>query len=101
MQLAVWNIKFEAVAEGESISPTGGDLVEIKVSKPFRNGDVFLLETKAQIADEQLAKAQMSDIYVVPNPYVATSPIEPANNFRLGRGERRIEFVHLPKQVFD
>lgn len=98
LQLAVWNIKFEAADDGVNISPTGGDLIEIKVSKPFRNGDVFLLETKAQIADVQLAREQLNNIYVVPNPYIATSPIEPANNFRLGRGERRVEFVHLPSK---
>ena len=40
----------------------------------------------------------MDEIYVVPNPYVATTPIESSNNFKLGRGERRIEFVHLPPE---
>lgn len=98
VQLAVWNIKLQEPMEGESIPPAGGDVIRIMVSKPFRNGDVFLLKMKPQRADPELAKSQLDNIYVVPNPYIATTPIEPANNFRLGRGERRIEFVHLPSQ---
>ncbi|RMD94534.1 MAG: hypothetical protein D6813_02080, partial [Calditrichaeota bacterium] len=98
VQLAVWNVKLQEPMEGESIPPAGGDVIRIMVSKPFRNGDVFLLKMKPQRADPELAKSQLDNIYVVPNPYIATTPIEPANNFRLGRGERRIEFVHLPSQ---
>ena len=59
---------------------------------------MFQLRTSAQSVDQELARSQLENIYVVPNPYVATSPIEPANNFRIGRGERRIEFVNLPSQ---
>jgi hypothetical protein len=61
-------------------------------------GDAFAFKTTPQKVDVQVAMKSMANIYVVPNPYVATTAIEPSNNFRLGRGERRIEFVHLPPE---
>ena len=48
--------------------------------------------------DNDLAKSQLENIKVVPNPYVATAIWEPRNNFSNGRGERSIHFIHLPKQ---
>ena len=96
VQLSIWDIRFDPPDE-DAMEPSAGDVIRIRVSKPFRSGDVFQLRTLAQRVDETLAKDELEDVFVVPNPYVATSPIEPANNFRIGRGERRIEFVNLPR----
>lgn len=97
VQLSIWDIRFESPDENP-IPPGEGDLIQVRVTKPFRNGDVFQLRTVSQRTDNALAKNDLDNIYVVPNPYVATSPIEPSNNFRIGRGERRIEFVNLPQE---
>jgi len=35
---------------------------------------------------------------VVPNPYVVTAAWEPQHVFKSGRGERKIDFIHLPAQ---
>jgi hypothetical protein len=48
--------------------------------------------------DERDALDDLENIYVVPNPYVATSAFEPPNTFRAGRGERRIYFMNLPPE---
>ena len=32
----------------------------------------------------------------MPNPYLAANSWEPVNRFASGRGERRIDFLHLP-----
>jgi hypothetical protein len=37
----------------------------------------------------------MNDIAVVPNPYAAAASWEPATT-AIGRGERRVFFIHLP-----
>jgi hypothetical protein len=47
--------------------------------------------------DLQLAGSRMDQIYVVPNPYVGFSVIEPTNWLPgATRGERRIYFENLP-----
>ncbi len=69
------------------------------VSKPFRRGDVFEFATfePARI-DETAAKSELDRIAVVPNPYVVTTPLEPRNLLSSGRGERIVEFIHLPQR---
>ena len=40
----------------------------------------------------------MSNISVVPNPYVGYSSWEPKNTYASGRGDRKIDFINLPQQ---
>ena len=40
----------------------------------------------------------MDKIAVVPNPYVVAASWEEKSPFRFGRGERKLFFIHLPKQ---
>lgn len=79
--------------------PTAGDTLRLKVSKPFTHNDVFQFMTKAATVDNMLASSQMDRVRVVPNPYVAAttqeSPLPPT--ITSGRGERKISFIHLPK----
>ena len=78
------------------VEPKAGDKFIIKTSKPFMSGDYFSFSTKPYSTDGALAKSQLSDIKVVPNPYIAADKWEPKNLNYTGRGERRIEFTHLP-----
>ena len=96
--LTAWTVKVVKDTSANSVAPRAGDIIQIKTRKPFRESDVFSIKTVPQEVNMQTATNSMADIYVVPNPYVSTSPIEPSNNYRLGRGERRIEFVHLPPE---
>ena len=49
------------------------------------------------IAHQQKGEALLNNIYVVPNPYVGTSVLEPDNKLpNQNRGERRIYFENLP-----
>ncbi|MCB0289326.1 MAG: hypothetical protein KDH97_03625, partial [Calditrichaeota bacterium] len=43
-------------------------------------------------------KSQLDEIKVVPNPYIAGASWEPRKIFGSGRGERKIDFIHLPQQ---
>lgn len=78
--------------------PRLGDTLLIHTTKPFRKGDVFEFQTKGAYIDKVLAKAQLDSIAVVPNPYVVAASWEPSNPYLTGRGERKIEFIHLPQK---
>tara|TARA_R110002124_G_scaffold120157_3_gene278043 strand:+ start:32270 stop:35569 length:3300 start_codon:yes stop_codon:yes gene_type:complete len=76
--------------------PQPGSSLVFEISKPFQNTDEYRFSMKGGVLDKNLAKNQLKDIFVVPNPYVASSDFEPANTYRAGRGERRIYFMKLP-----
>ncbi|MBN2601664.1 MAG: hypothetical protein JXR87_06700 [Candidatus Marinimicrobia bacterium] len=104
--------------------PSPGDQCYIATTKPFRNttykmvfdttisngttiidtswavykmGDVFRFTLNGADSSNTLAKNELDDICVVPNPYVVTASWEPRNMYKFGRGERRLHFYHLPK----
>ena len=78
--------------------PTGGDTYLIATRKPFTRFDQFTFGTTASRVDATAADDQMDRIRVVPNPYVAAASWERGlpPTITSGRGERRIDFIHLP-----
>lgn len=80
------------------VAPTDGDKFILRTSKQFAGGDFFEFSTRASYVENLLAKQQLDKISVVPNPYVATAKWEPRSLYQNGRGERKIDFTHLPKQ---
>ena len=92
-----WGVTLTKTAAGDSIVPGAGDALLIYTSRPFTKGDTYTLQTKAGFVNNQLASSKLDNIYVVPNPYVTTNDIEPANKLPgQNRGERRIYFENLP-----
>ncbi|MFA4907808.1 MAG: hypothetical protein WC602_06050, partial [archaeon] len=77
--------------------PQAGDKIYLATTKPFRLGDIFRLTLQGADSSDALAKAELDDICVVPNPYVVTASWEPVNMYKYGRGERRLHFFHLPR----
>ena len=75
-----------------------GDLLDIQLKKPFRSGDVFEFTTATPTVNSKTAKRELDNVKVVPNPYVVATthelPLPPA--ITSGRGERKIDFIHLP-----
>lgn len=74
----------------------------ITFSKPLYSANVFEFTTKAPVLESaSVVKQEMMKIKVVPNPYVAMSSIENPlpPNVTSGRGERRIEFRHVPNDA--
>lgn len=80
----------------EANPPSPGSSLEFKTNKPFQNSDEYRFTVRGGMFDNNKAKKELNDIFVVPNPYVSTSDFEPQNNFRSGRGIRRIYFMNLP-----
>lgn len=78
--------------------PAAGDRFVLRTSRPFRTGDTFTFSTKATSVDQTLAKSQLGEISVVPNPYIAGAAWERRFLNQTGRGERKIDFINLPAQ---
>lgn len=82
----------------EKIKPAPGDIFLMHTSKPFSSKDRFSFTTASAYIKPSKAKAELSNIAVVPNPYVAASEFELRPNLISGRGDRLIYFIHLPSK---
>ncbi|RMD96864.1 MAG: hypothetical protein D6814_10615 [Calditrichaeota bacterium] len=91
-----WSLTFTAT--DSSVTPKAGKTFIVKTLKPFRRGDIFEFEAVGPKVEQAAAAAAIQDIKVVPNPYVAAAtweqPLPPT--ISSGRGERRIDFIHVP-----
>ncbi len=92
-----WGFTVTSTTLTDSAQPSPGDTYLMYTTRPFSKSDVFTLQTKAGFVDNRVAASKLDNIYVVPNPYVGTNEIEPANKLSgQNRGERRIYFENLP-----
>ncbi len=83
---------------GTPVFPQAGDKYIFKTKKPFFTGDYFSIKTKSSRTDLGIAKNQLSNISVVPNPYVGYASWEPKTIYATGRGDRKIDFINLPQK---
>jgi hypothetical protein len=90
-------VKDTTIAEEDQLPPQEGDVYKIITKKPFRTGEYFEFISSGQGFDVAKAQSEMDKIAVVPNPYTGAASWEPLSN-SVGRGERRIYFIHLPNQ---
>ena len=88
-----WKITMDSILTAE---PNPGDIFKLVIAKPFGQSDTYEFKSKSTLASNEVAKLNMNDIYVVPDPYVVTASWEKPLYYSSGRGERRIDFVNLP-----
>ncbi|MFT5517098.1 MAG: hypothetical protein ACI80V_003237 [Rhodothermales bacterium] len=93
-----WRFTFTGPVGENPILPESGDVYRLDVSKPFSALDVVSFSTTETSFDSAEAEDAMSNIYVVPDPYVVSASWEKPLFNASGRGERRIDFVNLPPQ---
>ena len=86
------------IAEKDQLPPQAGYIYKITIKKPFRTGEYFEFISSGQGFNRAKAQSEMDKIAVVPNPYAGAASWEPLSN-TVGRGERRIYFIHLPNQA--
>jgi len=91
-----WDVYFPKI---DTVFEYGsGDTLTIKLKKPFRNTDVFDFTTTLPTVEHEQPRQQLDMVKVVPNPYIVATthelPLPPA--ISSGRGERKIDFIHLP-----
>jgi len=78
-----------------------GDTLFISRSKPVRKGDLYEFTPPVREVDKKLAKSNMDEIRVVPNPYIAATEFESAlpPGITSGRGERKVYFQNVPNDA--
>lgn len=91
-----WDIRYYPPFNAIPREPRPGDEYLIFINRPFYQGDYFQFSTRASRTDLAVAKESLSKIKVVPNPYIGTAAWEPRNLYGSGRGQRKIDFIHLP-----
>lgn len=82
----------------QQIPPAPGDIFRIVTKKPFRTNDRITFSVSGQGYSVDKARRDLDKIAVVPNPYVVAASWEEKSPFRFGRGERKLYFIHLPKE---
>jgi len=93
------NLPANAPAGTPQLIPKNGDILNLTTTKPFDRNDVYEFTLTGNEVIQPVAKQDMDDICVVPNPYIATSTLErKIINTDIGRGDRRIDFVNLPAE---
>lgn len=95
-----WSVtlmKDTTISEDQQKAPEFGDVYKVVNKKPFRNDEFFEFTMKGQGFDQSKAVSDLNNVIVVPNPYVGAASWEPLST-EVGRGERRIYFMHLPSQ---
>jgi hypothetical protein len=97
VSLSVTLAKDTMIVEDQQKHPQTGDIFKVVNRKPFRKGEFYEFTLKGQGFDKAQAESDLNNIAVVPNPYVGAASWEPLSN-EVGRGERRIFFMHLPSQ---
>jgi hypothetical protein len=91
-----WQIYLGLTPDGQN--PQAGDTLKIFLRKPFLSYDRYRFTMKGMNTSNELAKKELDDIRVVPNPYIVTDAWEPKNTYRSGRGPREIHFINLPQK---
>jgi hypothetical protein len=98
-QVPVAAVRTDTGDDGLFVSPPAGAVYRIATDKPFSTRDRFTFGVRGSAVDEDAAQAQIDRVAAVPNPYVGAASWEaPLGLGQLtGRGERRIDFIHLPR----
>lgn len=78
------------------IEPQPGDVYSFKTARPFTADDIFRFQVAPATIDHSKLESALDEIAVVPNPYVVSASWEKQHNFNSGRGEQKIDFIHLP-----
>ncbi|HEX7070562.1 MAG TPA: hypothetical protein VF190_07140 [Rhodothermales bacterium] len=81
----------------ESFPPQNGARIKISKLLPFATGDYFEFTIKDAEINTEVAKSEMEQIAVVPNPYMLAAEWEPRTQIA-GRGPRMIQFINLPQE---
>lgn len=88
--------RFNITIVSGTTPPVGGEKIVISTTRAFGSDDTFEFGVRKGSVDNDLAKSQLDNIFVAPNPYIAAASWERASN-SVGRGERKINFFNLPR----
>lgn len=85
--------------DGTGTFPQAGARYNISTYKPFSPRDQYTFTVRGAQVNQDTAREQLDRIRAVPNPYVVSANWERSlpPTITSGRGERRMDFTHLPK----
>ena len=93
------HLRFRVPSGAQNVAPGDGEVFRISNSKPFAEDDFFQFTLSGSRIDTDLAKEELENVAVVPNPYLGYSIFEPKlSEATSGRGERVVQFVGLPEK---
>ncbi len=94
-----WRLDFSITTGLDLILPEGGDVLLVQTYKPFSSEDVYEFSTVGWNTTKEQSESLLDNVFVVPDPYVGVNSLERKRSSALtGRGERRVDFVNLPRQ---
>jgi len=94
-----WRLEFGITTGLDLILPEGGDILLVQTDKPFSSEDVYEFSTVGWNTTKEQNESLLDNVFVVPDPYVGVNSLEIKQSSALsGRGERRVDFVNLPRQ---
>jgi len=84
---------------GAAVQPAVGDVYRIVTTKNWDRFDRYQFTILGNDVDQTREHTELSRIYTVPDPYLTVSSLErKIINADEGRGDRRIDFVNLPRR---
>ena len=87
----------DSLPVNQRINPVSGDILKTVSTKSFDRKDNFTFSFNGNAVNISKEQDELSNIYVVPDPYLVSSSLErKVINEAEGRGDRRIDFVNLP-----
>ncbi|MCH8940912.1 MAG: hypothetical protein IIA48_00510 [Bacteroidetes bacterium] len=94
-----WRLEFGITKGLAPILPEGGDILLVQTYKPFSSEDVYEFSSVGWRSAKEQNESLLDNVFVVPDPYVGVNSLEFKLSSALsGRGERRVDFVNLPRQ---
>ena len=95
---ASWQVRFEKSpfdSLNPVIPPEPGDVFRYRTTRNPTRHDKYRFKVEGGQWSKEVAKREMRDIYVVPDPYVVASTYEPIYELA-GYQQRKVDFVNLP-----
>ncbi len=93
-----WDVTFQQPAGAAYVPPQANDVALISIAKPIVPGtDTYSIKTVPTATMAQASSSLLDNVKVVPNPYIVAADWETGSTVFSGtRGEKKIEFTHLP-----
>ncbi|AFN73529.1 hypothetical protein MROS_0285 [Melioribacter roseus P3M-2] len=79
--------------DGDGQMPPAGTVIRINYNKPISAEDKYTFKAPSVVNDPELAKEDVEDINVFPNPYYGVNPQE------INKYQRFVTFNHLPQKA--
>ena len=96
-QISVYSFNFRNADSGAEL-PAPGDVYRVDSRRPFTASDAYIIKVVEPTEEQRKQGENLSEVKVVPNPYIVTNVMEPAVRNIFLNQRRRIMFTHIPEE---